>query len=138
MKMTLQRGTPAEQSIPGELFIGGAHFCFTLENKADAIPSGTYEVTLYDSPRLHKVVPLLENVPGRSMIEMHWGNFPANYEGCIGVGETRDTSTEEIFYTQEAFAKLFPVVQAALHSEGCQIEVLDSPTTTSDLDNGDL
>ena len=72
------------------------------------------------------------------MIEIHWGTFARNYEGCIGVGETRDTSTEEIFYTQEAFGKLFPLVQAAVNSEGCQIEILDAHSTPSDLDSGDL
>ena len=140
MRLTLERGIPGNLSIPGELFLNGDHECFTLENKADAIPAGIYKITLYNSPRLGRVVPLLNDVPGRSMIEMHWGNFPSNYEGCIGLGEQRDTSTEEIFYTQEAFREVFPVIQAAVNSEGCDIQVKDyqMPTTTSDLDSGDL
>lgn len=138
MKITLQRATPGKLSISGELFVGGAHECYTLENKADAIPAGTYKVTLYPSPRLGRIVPLLNDVPGRSMIEMHWGNFPGNYAGCIGVGMARDTFTEEIYSTQEAFRELFPMIEAAVQTEGCQIEILDGHSTTSDLDNGDL
>ena len=139
LTLTLQRGTPGTLSIPGELYVNSEHECFTLENRADAIPAGMYPVTLYFSPHFQRPMPMLQGVPGRSFIEIHYGNFPSNYQGCIGVGEQRDTSTEEIFYTQEAFRELFPVIEAAIKSgSGCQIEVLDWPTTTSDLDAGDL
>jgi hypothetical protein len=137
MQMTLQRGVPGNLSIPGELLIGGAHAYWTLENKVDAIPAGTYEVYLYDSPKFDRPMPLIA-VPGRSYIEIHWGNSAANFEGCVGVGETRDTSTEEIFYTQAAFTELFPIIKAAVLAEGCSIEVLDALVPPVDLSAGDL
>lgn len=122
------------------MFLGGEHVCFTLENRADAIPAGTYKITIYDSPHLGRPVPLLMGVQERSKIEIHWGSEPANYKGCIGVGEERDLSTEEIFGTQREFAALFPVIQSAVETEGCQIEILDAqpPMRTSDLSVGDL
>jgi hypothetical protein len=125
MEMLVSRGQSGNLSIPGELSIDGAHACWTLENKADAIPAGRYKVILYNSPRLGRVVPLLNDVPGRSMIEMHWGNFASNYEGCIGLGETRDTSTEEIFYTREAFDSVFPQIASAVALGDCWITVQD-------------
>ncbi len=136
--MTLQRGTAEEQSIHGELFIGGAHACFTLERKGVQIPAGVYEVGLYPSPHFQRLMPILKNVPGRADILIHWGNYPQNSDGCILVGEQRDLSTGEIFNTQKQFQALFPVIEAAVETEGCEIEVLDAHTTTSDLDNGDL
>ncbi len=51
-----------------------------------AIPYGDYEVELYNSPRFKRVVPLLKNVPGFEMIEMHMGNSSTDSEGCILVG----------------------------------------------------
>jgi len=135
MRLTLRRGTPGNVSIPGELFLDGDHESYTLENKADAIPAGTYKITLYDSPHLGRVVPLLNDVPGRSMIEIHWGNVAGDYKGCIGVGKAQDTRTEEIFATRAAFAELFPMIEAAVASEGCDIEVLDLPTTDHHADD---
>ena len=38
--LILQRGTATDKSIPGEMFIGGTHACFTLERPEVAIPSG--------------------------------------------------------------------------------------------------
>lgn len=43
---------------------------------------------MYESPE-HGLVPLLKDVPGRSMIEMHEGNFEHNSKGCILVGKSR-------------------------------------------------
>ena len=68
--------------------------CFTLElpwrNNArgrSCIPAGTYQASLYDSPR-HGIVVLLDDVPGRSMIEIHAGNYTTQIEGCILVGDS--------------------------------------------------
>lgn len=68
--------------------------CFTLElpwinNKRNVscIPAGTYPAIKYKSPR-HGTVILLENVPDRSMIEIHSGNYTRQIEGCILVGDS--------------------------------------------------
>jgi hypothetical protein len=40
------------------------------------------------SQKLGKVVPVIVNVPGRTNIEMHPGNKPADTEGCVVLGLT--------------------------------------------------
>lgn len=68
--------------------------CFTLElpwmdnqRNVSCIPAGTYWAKLFESPRFGTVV-LLEDVPGRSMIEIHAGNYTRDIEGCILVGDS--------------------------------------------------
>lgn len=77
----------------GRLEFGGFH-CLTLElpwkenaNDISCIPAGTYEYVKYDSPR-HGAVLLLLDVPGRSMVELHAGNYTRQIEGCILVGDS--------------------------------------------------
>lgn len=50
------------------------------------IPVGIYEWVIYQSPK-HGTVLLLLNVPNRSMIEVHIGNFTRDILGCIVVGD---------------------------------------------------
>ena len=91
MKLTLIRVDVTDHGIFGHLSCDGDPFnCLTLERHDIDIPCGTYRVTLYNSPE-HGVVPLLNDVPNRSMIEMHEGNFEENSKGCILVGKDRTT-----------------------------------------------
>lgn len=57
------------------------------ENKISCIPNGTYKVTFYKSPTKGEVL-LLQNVPNRSMIEIHSGNYYTQILGCILVGKS--------------------------------------------------
>jgi hypothetical protein len=82
-----------EDCTLGRLSCGGVH-CFTLElpwlgNQQDisCIPAGWYEYVSYDSPK-HGDVLLLLDVKGRSMIEIHAGNYTRQIEGCILVGDS--------------------------------------------------
>lgn len=68
--------------------------CKTLElpwknndNEVSCIPSGKYKVTFYNSPTKGEVL-LLHNVPNRSMIEIHYGNYYTQILGCILVGKS--------------------------------------------------
>jgi len=70
--------------------------CFTLEppyrmdgTKPRAIPVGTYPLTIRWSVKFGKHVPHVENVPGFVAIEVHWGNYPRDTDGCTLVGRTR-------------------------------------------------
>jgi len=72
----------------------GEFRCLTLElpwvsneKNISCIPAGNYTATEYDSPK-HGQVLLLENVAGRSMIEIHAGNYTRQIEGCILVGDS--------------------------------------------------
>lgn len=76
----------------GRFFVGDFQ-CFSLELPWSAnrrglscIPAGTYKAIKYDSPSKGKVL-LLKDVPGRSYIEIHAGNFTRQIQGCILVGD---------------------------------------------------
>lgn len=59
------------------------------KNRISCIPDGKYWVEKYNSPTFGEVF-LFSNVKGRSMIEMHSGNFYDNTLGCLlpGAGFT--------------------------------------------------
>jgi len=56
------------------------------QKRISCIPIGIYNVIRYKSPKFGEVF-LLENVSNRSMIEIHYGNYFSDIEGCILVGE---------------------------------------------------
>ena len=77
----------------GRRYINGIYLCDTLElpenNNAlgkPCIPRGIYAVHLTMSPRFHRVLPLLLNVPGYEGIRIHPGNTVKDTKGCILVG----------------------------------------------------
>jgi hypothetical protein len=104
MKLTLQRkvfNTEGDRATIGELFIDGEFFCYTLEDevRADgikahgktAIPVGEYSVEVTYSPRFKRDMPLIYNMPDKSVekdgvrfegIRLHGGNTAENSHGC--------------------------------------------------------
>ena len=135
MEMTLQRDPFSPKGTTGALHMAGTPFCWTLE-RPDAqfnpewscIPAGRYRVVIYDSPHFGRPMPLLVDVPGRAGIEMHWGDFVENSEGCILVGSaksTQDDGTLCIWNTRDTFEKLFEQVSAAQADE-CWITIEDA------------
>lgn len=90
MKLFLTRNDVTDHGLFGHLVADSGNFdCVTLERHDIDIPTGTYKMTLYNSPE-HGLTPLLHDVPGRSMIEIHEGNWEFNSKGCILVGSFRD------------------------------------------------
>ncbi|HWY33628.1 MAG TPA: DUF5675 family protein [Nitrosopumilaceae archaeon] len=100
--MKINRLKLSTTSCLGELWIDGVFFCYTLErpsvNTTGAelplcIPTGTYEVTPRWSAHFkHAGVAGLEvlginNVPGRTDIEVHPANWPTQLLGCVAVGD---------------------------------------------------
>lgn len=77
----------------GRLSFGNFH-CFTLElpwknneNNISCVPAGIYRYHRYLSPSKGKVL-LLEDVPDRTYVEIHAGNFTRDILGCILVGDS--------------------------------------------------
>jgi len=62
----------------------------TLENADYIIPNGTYEVRVTYSPRFKRMLPLVEQVPGRSGIRFHRGTRPEHSKGCILVSAANE------------------------------------------------
>lgn len=102
MNVVLKRYESSDHGTFGKIVINDKTF-HTLElpwknNKKNisCIPTGTYECELYPSSRFG-VVYILKNVPGRSGILIHPGNFGGDSElgfktdinGCILLGEKR-------------------------------------------------
>lgn len=76
----------------GVLFNGTTPLCLTLErpwqdNQADisCIPPGTYQCIPHNSPD-HPNTWEISNVPNRSEILIHFGNYVSNSSGCVLVG----------------------------------------------------
>lgn len=69
---------------------------FTLENPwrdnrkwASCIPKGRYVCKRKNSPRFGETFEVM-NVPGRTHIVFHWGNWERDTLGCILVGRATD------------------------------------------------
>lgn len=106
MILELFRDAPPKTHNWGELFIDGRLLGQTLEDEdlfletgerekihgRTAIPRGRYRVTITESNRFKKLMPLVHDVPGFSGIRIHGGNTEANTEGCplLGARRTRN------------------------------------------------
>lgn len=100
MTLTLLRKNKTEHYTEGELFQGEKKLCDTLEDKVrvirnrqdkvigyTAIPEGTYNVAWTYSPKFHRNMPLIEQVPWFSGIRIHSGNTAEDTSGCVLVGQ---------------------------------------------------
>ncbi len=96
MQIEIERFQFSDISTIGRLKIDGTFYCYTLENvvrfneqkidKKTAIPVGIYSVIVNVSPRFHRELPRVLNVPGYDGILIHRGNFARDTHGCILVG----------------------------------------------------
>lgn len=92
---------------------------FTLENYMRIIPAGNYKVTFTYSPKFSKKypycdyigVPLLNNVPGRSGIRIHCGNYYKDVEGCIIIGNGISLEDQMLTGSRIAYHKMMKYLQ---------------------------
>ena len=106
MNLRLVRRWFTDESTIGELDVDGSFLCYILEDPiAQAIPGGTYRVQITYSPRFHRMLPLIEDVPGREGIRIHPGNTAADTTGCLLPGMERGENI--VRRSREAFALLF-------------------------------
>ena len=97
MYYKLIRNTPEGKAVPGKLYrtshyynkrldklVERLHYiCDTLENADYLVPALIYRVTVTQSPKFRRLLPLLNQVPGRSGIRVHRGTQPEHSLGCI-------------------------------------------------------
>jgi len=94
MKLVLTRSDYGPKGTYGFLSVeSGPPRFVTLElpwldnqKQISCIPKGTYKIIRHNSPKFGKVWKV-ENVPGRSEILIHTGNFLADIQGCILLGK---------------------------------------------------
>ena len=93
VQLTLQRVGSSDLGTFGVLKKGNVPFCLTLERpwknnevNISCIPAGTYVCKRVMSPT-HGNTFEVTNVPGRTHVLFHKGNYLKNTLGCILVGE---------------------------------------------------
>ena len=57
--------------------------CETMENADYLVPALIYKVAVTRSPKFKRLLPVLEQVPGRTGIRVHRGSRPEHSKGCI-------------------------------------------------------
>lgn len=122
MKLILTRRSQSQDPTFGEITYNDKHICYTLElpwheNKprVSCIPSGEYECEpLLDHKTSYGVFFQesfrVNNVPGRSGILIHPGNFLSDTHGCILVGETTILKNKFLGGSRSAMTKLMNFV----------------------------
>jgi hypothetical protein len=83
MYIKLIRNEPQGSAITGRLVINGRWFCNTLERVGYQIPALCYHVAVTMSPKFRRLLPIVQNVPGRSGIRFHVGKVPKHSTGCV-------------------------------------------------------
>lgn len=114
MELVLTRDITGSLSLLGTLLLDDQFQCYTLEGASVAIPFGRYPLLLLNSRRFQMVTPHLQDVPGRTAIEIHPGNTQLDTEGCILVGTQRDQGMLQ--NSRIAFTGLMTQLQVATES----------------------
>ena len=97
MYYKLIRNTPEGKAVTGKLYrvshyynkrtglmVERLHYiCDTLENADYLIPALIYRITVTQSPKFKRLLPLINQVPGRTGIRVHRGSLPEHSKGCI-------------------------------------------------------
>ena len=83
MLIKLIRNQSEGASITGRLVINGRWFCNTLERVGYQIPALCYHLSVTQSPKVKRLLPVVQNVPQRSGIRFHRGTKPQHSTGCI-------------------------------------------------------
>lgn len=83
-------------NVTGELWVidpitGNHKICDTIENRDYLIPELIYPLHVTHSPKFGRLLPIINQVPGRTGIRMHAGNGPEDSEGCVLVGHAYET-----------------------------------------------
>ena len=132
MILYLQREASNANNTHGTLSKDGAVLCETLEDvvrevpgepvaswkvkNQTAIPSGTYELTLENSPHFGEDTLTINRVEGFDKIRMHGGNTEADTEGCVLLGTIRtETGIRNCAPAVNAIKEL---VKASLQNDG--------------------
>ena len=75
--------------------------CDTLENADYLVPALIYKVLVTRSPKFQRLLPILEQVPGRSGIRIHRGTKPEHSLGCILVSPADEQELTARFLAEQ-------------------------------------
>lgn len=125
MQITVVRKWPRSSYTIGQLYIDGQLFCHTMEPPKSAthpcIPKGDYKVKMYPSSKFKGMRPIILDVPGRSGILIHEGNYPSNTMGCILVGRNTKVGmlTNSKATLLELISKINNASNTVIHIKEC-------------------
>ena len=96
LNLVLVRDCRTETAIMGHLLFNGTVVCYTLENKAKAIPCSIYNIENSKSPKFKRELPLLYNKTVAELrgIRIHAGNTSKDSAGCVLVGMGREIAPD--------------------------------------------
>jgi len=133
IRWTLERREVFTDRVLGWLTGGTRYLGWTLEPPLTgathpAIPEGTYPLRLRWSPHFQQDLPHIDDVPGRSAIEIHAGNVPADTKGCVLIGERG--SANDLIHSRLTLALVLTQLRDALTTDEVQLSVGTRPVPT--------
>lgn len=117
MIVEIKRNPDEYRATVGSMFINGVELCATLElpwvdengdkisdKEKSCINSGVYTCKRINSPHFGEVFEIID-VPNRTHVLIHKGNFLKNTKGCILLGLIRGEKDNEpcVYQSTEAF-----------------------------------
>lgn len=133
MELEVRRDPTVSSTTLGLLYVDGAMFCYTLEDRIreqpedpvgnwkvygkTAIPAGRYQVGIVKSPKFGPDTLAVLKVPGFEAIRIHAGNRHTDTEGCILVGDGLAEDPNEgaaLTHSRAALKRLKAVVIASI------------------------
>ncbi|MFV5701741.1 DUF5675 family protein [Flavobacterium sp. XS2P12] len=111
-EITIEREYSTNQCTMGYMSISDEIFCYTLElpwkdniNNISCIPKGTYSGILrYDKTDGWRIQ--LENVPNRTGVQIHMGNYTSEITGCVLVGTNANVDNCTVTDSGTAYIRL--------------------------------
>ena len=120
MYIRLIRNKPHSSAITGRLVIDGRWFCDTLERVGYQILPLCYHVAVTKSPKLKRLLPLVQNVPERSGIRFHRGSKPEHSTGCILLVADNPCRGRKLIAAEVVENKVVDVVDSTFPVVGCR------------------
>lgn len=77
------------------------YLCDTLENADYLISALIYRVFVTQSPKFRRLLPYLNQVPGRTGIRVHRGTKPEHSKGCILVSPENEKLLTELWLKEQ-------------------------------------
>jgi hypothetical protein len=110
--LTIERKLSSENCTMGYLIADDEVLCYTLElpwkdnlNNISCIPAGTYNgIMRYDKTDGWRIQ--LENVPNRTGVQIHMGNYTSQIAGCVLVGTDAMVDNCSVLHSTAAYSKL--------------------------------
>ena len=75
--------------------------CDTLENTDCLIPALIYRIGVTRSPKFKRLLPVLQDVPGRTGIRIHRGTKPEHSKGCVLVSADDEQKLTALFLAEQ-------------------------------------